>query len=113
MKNLVHVCIEKKCSYCCNPVKVEVTFPKEKIPLDKKGKPLWEEKNLLTSEECPDGIKIKTFRCKNFNKETGLCDDYENRPEICRNTSCIKEGSNKSMDEQHKETLDEKFILIK
>lgn len=113
MKEKFGPCLDKNCSYCCDPIKVNATFPIDKIPKDRSGKPLWEEENLLTSKECPDGTKIKTFRCKNFNKDTGLCNDYEDRPDICKNTSCIKEESDKSVDEQHKETLEEKFILIK
>ena len=48
----------------------------------------------------------------NFDKETRLCKDYENRPNICRNTSCIN-NSEKSIDEQYSELVDTKFIKIK
>jgi len=34
-------CLDKKCSECCNPVKVGRFFPEDKIPKDKDGQPLW------------------------------------------------------------------------
>ena len=30
-------CLEKNCSWCCDPVKVASDFPEEKIPHNQKG----------------------------------------------------------------------------
>lgn len=59
MKEGFNICLEKNCSYCCDPVKVDHSFPNEKIPKDKQGEPLWKQKEgTLVSKERPDGIKI-------------------------------------------------------
>lgn len=106
-------CIEKKCSFCCNPVKTDRFFPDEKIPKDKNDKPIWEDEGLAVKTECVDGEKFKVFKCKKFNKETGLCDDYENRPDICKESSCINEKSNKSQEDQYKKMSKTEFTYIK
>jgi len=106
-------CIDKNCSYCCDPVKVSSFFPERLIPKDSTGKVLWKEKGFLTSAGVVDGLKLKSYECLNFDKKSGLCKDYDNRPDICKNSSCIDENSDKSIDEQHKKMVEEKFIAIK
>ena len=112
--NLVIPCLEKKCSICCNPVKVSQNFPEDKLPKDKGGKDIWKFNNeLLAPEDEIDTTRLRAYECKYYNKKTGKCDEYENRPEICRNTSCIDKKSNLSSDEQHKQFVSEKFASIK
>ena len=94
MKEKFGPCIEKHCSWCCDPVKVPKDFPNDKIPANEKGEKIWIDRNeIIAPEETWEKEKIKTFDCINYNKETGLCDNYEKRPDICRATSCIDESS--------------------
>jgi len=113
MKEKFGPCIEKKCAVCCNPVKVESFFPEDEIPVNEKGEKIWEYQGILASEKTPDGIKLKAYKCKNFDEETGLCKNYKNRPMICRETTCIDEKSKESTDKQYKKFIKNKFILIK
>ncbi len=111
MNNKFGPCLEKNCSWCCNPVKVARFFPEDKIPTDKNGEKIWQKrKELLIPEDQIDTARLETYDCVNFNKETGRCRDYENRPEICKNTSCIDEKSNESIDKQYKKFINQKFI---
>ncbi|MCL5406887.1 MAG: YkgJ family cysteine cluster protein [Patescibacteria group bacterium] len=105
-------CIEKKCSRCCDPVKVARFFPEEKIPIDKEGEKLWQERPELLVSEKHTERPFKAYDCRNFDSETGHCKDYDNRPEICQNTSCIDKNSSLTVDEQHQRVLEEKFISI-
>lgn len=93
-------CLEKKCSWCCNPVKMDRSFSNSDIPLNKKGDKIWiEREGLLVAEENIDGRKLKAFDCINYNPETGLCNDYKNRPEVCKNTTCIQNPENNPEDQ--------------
>jgi Fe-S-cluster containining protein len=113
MKNKEPPCLEKKCSICCDPVKVARFFPNGKIPVDAHGEKLWIERDeLLATASHIDTVKLRSFDCKNFDKATGQCCDYNNRPEICRNTSCIDPNLDKSADEQQAEFAKEKYISI-
>ncbi len=106
-------CLEKNCSHCCDPVKVGRFFSEEDVPINKDGNKIWMGKNeLLVSVDVPDGQKLKTYNCVNFDAQTGKCKDYNNRPEICRNTSCVSADSTESIDEQHTKFVGEKFISI-
>ena len=40
-----------------------------------------------------------------------VCLDYDNRPEICRDSTCIKDEKG-DIDEQHKKETEQKFIKI-
>ncbi len=119
MKEFKSPCVEKNCSFCCNPVKnpvkVPFSFPDQKIPLYKKGDKLWEEnKNeMLAPANDPDATKLKVFSCRNFDIESVKCVDYENRPQICKETSCINLDSKESVDEQHKKIVRQEFYRIK
>lgn len=66
---------------------------------------------MFVSPTDPDTQRIQTFDCINFDKDTGLCKDYKNRPNICRNTSCIK-NSSELIDEQYKKTTEVEFLKI-
>ena len=108
-------CLDKNCSICCNPVKinrkaVNSGFP---IPKDENGNEIWKQREeLLAPEDRIDTDRVSTFDCINYDKEKGQCLNYEKRPAICRNTSCITDQSG-NIDEQHKKATEVKFIKIK
>lgn len=107
-------CLEKDCSFCCNPVKVKSGFPEDKIPIDENGEKIWNRRDeIYVPETETEKIRLETFDCVKYDKETGKCMVYEKRPDICRQTSCVQEDSEKTVDEQHKRTLEEKFIVTK
>ncbi len=106
-------CIEKNCSWCCNPVKI-IKFTLKELPKDKYGKDL---RTLIEEERIPkdkpDGVRLQIYECLLLDKNTELCKDYKNRPEICKNSSCINKDSNKSKEEQHKASINSKFYKNK
>lgn len=111
-------CLEKGCAWCCDPVKIGLRKRADpsviKIPKNEKGEEIWKKKDeILVPEKHPETERVHTYDCINFDEKTGLCKDYENRPDICRGTSCIDEKSEKSIDEQHKELSETKFFKIK
>ena len=40
-------CVDKNCSYCCDPVKVSRFFPDDKIPTDLNGEKIWKERDEM------------------------------------------------------------------
>lgn len=77
-------CLKYGCNDCCNPVKII-----SRNLYSVKGNPLF----ILNDEDwlpksCGMMTRLNTFRCLNFNSKNGLCNDYDNRPMICRNTMC-------------------------
>lgn len=106
-------CLEKKCSDCCDPVKMPRFMPEEKIPKDAEGKPLWTKRRELLVPEDQERTKLETYDCKNFDPETGKCKDYENRPEICKNSGCVNPESEESVEEQHRKMKETKFMKIR
>jgi len=111
-------CVLEKCSWCCDPVKIgprSKHAPSElKIPVDASGNPLWKKREevLVPADDFETQV-IDTYDCVNFDKETGLCADYENRPEICKSTICIKDSSKLSLREQRKKFTEADLIKIK
>ncbi|KKR07358.1 MAG: hypothetical protein UT32_C0012G0021 [Parcubacteria group bacterium GW2011_GWC2_39_14] len=106
--------LDKKCSSCCSPVKVHRSFPDEKIPVDVNGEKIWTDRGeIMIPIKHIDTVRLRTFDCKKLDQQTGQCQDYENRPDICKNTSCFDEAHPSSIDEQHREFVDEKFITTK
>lgn len=55
---------------------------------------------------------VKTYTCKNFDAETNQCQVYNERPDICRTTSCINPESPASLEEQYQEVTEQKFLKI-
>lgn len=107
-------CLEKKCSFCCNPVKVGRFFPEDKIPVNENGERIWKKRTeLLVPEDEIDMTRLKSYDCINLDKSTSKCRDYEKRPPICRKTSCIEQNSKESIDDQYKKKTKRKFIVIK
>ena len=86
-----------------SPISGRDLFAKRKI---KKGE-------LLVPDDNPDGQKIETYNCKNYDPETGKCQDYENRPDICKRSGCIDPSSEKSEEEQFKRLANQKFIKVR
>lgn len=108
-------CLDKNCSFCCNPVKIDQRAIRDgfESPKDKDGSKIWKETGeIIVPEEKIDTDRVVTFNCVNYDKDSGKCLDYENRPEICKNTTCIKDESG-DVDEQHKEATEVKFIKLK
>lgn len=102
MKEKHDPCLGKKCSWCCNPVKVSASFPDEKIPTDEFGDTLWKDREeIIAPESKMERVRLKTFDCKWYDPKSGKCREYEHRPEICRGTSCIDEHAHKTIDQQH------------
>lgn len=80
---LANICLLYDCHVCCNPVKIDSRQLISSIP-----NCFVELENILVPIAHPDTIRLKTYRCLNFNQKTGLCNDYDNRPKICVNTKC-------------------------
>ncbi len=107
-----NVCQKHGCSDCCSPVKLRGYAV---IELEKIGKPFVSTGEIYIPESRPDTVRLHTFECLNFDSENGRCLDYENRPEICRNTKC---GAffTPHEDEQRKiidRYRNEKFMVLK
>ncbi len=108
-------CLDKNCSFCCDPVKINQKAIQSgfKSPTDKDGNKIWQKTGVVIApEERIDTDRVVTFDCINYDKESGKCLDYENRPEICKNTTCIK-NDNESIDQQHKRMTEVKFVKMK
>lgn len=108
-------CLDKECSWCCNPVKIDSKkiLNGMVLPKDINGDDLFQKRGeVLLPEEKIETSKVFAYDCKNFDKDSGLCNDYENRPEICRNATCIDVKSDVNIDEQHKKATEQKFIKI-
>ncbi len=106
-KGILGPCLEKKCSWCCDPVKVPIHFPQEKIPKNEDGTPMWEKTHpVLIPDNGTERDLYSGYRCQHLDHETGQCDIYDKRPEICKATSCITPKSTKTVDEQHQEMIE-------
>lgn len=103
-------CLDKNCGYCCDPVKID-TRNIGQPPTDKQGKVIFTpRKEILRPINSPE-IAIKTFDCVNFDPLTKKCLDHENRPDLCRNSTCVSDPDG-NVDEQYRETTSQKFIKI-
>ncbi len=85
MSKQTNICLRYGCSACCNPVKIRslviINTKDERLPFV-------DLSMIYAPKMHPDSVKLKTYKCKFFNEETGLCVDYNGRPNICRNTQC-------------------------
>ena len=99
-------CIDKKCSWCCDPVKVPVRFPSERIPKNEDGTPMWEKTGgIVIPDNGTEKDLYSIYKCEHLDHVSGECGIYNKRPEICRATSCIEPESKKMLDEQHQEMI--------
>lgn len=108
-------CLDKNCSFCCDPVKINQRAVRSGFgsPKDKNGNTIWKETGeVFAPEERIDTDRVVTFDCVNLDKDSGKCLDYENRPEICRNSTCIRDV-NGDIDDQHRKVTEVKFIKLK
>lgn len=107
-----NICLKHGCSDCCSPVKLRGYAV---IELEKIGKPFVDMREIHIPESRPDTVRLRTFKCLNFNDKTGRCLDYDNRPEICRNTKC---GAFYTTDKEQQEKIvsrykNERFMVLK
>lgn len=104
-------CLDKNCGHCCDPVKVDVRNVGD-LPKDRNGNDIFILRNeILAPESQVDTTRLKTFDCKNFDQITKKCLDHENRPDLCRNATCISNPEG-DIDEQHEKVTRERFIKI-
>ena len=103
-------CIEKNCSECCDPIKVPRPFPAEEVPKDSEGNQLWTKRDTTLRPEDQEHMKLDAYDCKNFDPSTGKCKDYENRPDICKNSGCVDSSSPMSAEEQYQEMKKKKIL---
>lgn len=80
-----NICLQYGCSVCCNPVKINSC----RLMGELNKAPFIDLGHMLISVKHPGSIRLKSYKCLNFNPQTGLCRDYFNRPDICRNTKCL------------------------
>lgn len=91
-------CLQFNCSACCDPVKMKKGF-KERVGKDFSKLPFAKRKEIIIPEATD--IELETYDCKLLDKNSGKCNDYENRPEICRKTFCKAfEADNKDEQEE-------------
>lgn len=104
-----NICIKYQCSECCNPVKISLC---QSLP---NLHPFIFNNEILISENNIDYAKLRSYRCSHYNSKTGLCDDYLNRPEICKNTRCLAFYTNDNQEQFDiiNQIKLEKFIVIK
>ncbi len=110
-----HPCLEKNCWRCCDPVKIDKKrwFADSDIPLNEKWEKIRIRKDeIRVSESHPDTVKLDIFECINYDKQTKMCKDYDNRPVICYNSWCIDHDSKQSIHDQHRLTIAENFFII-
>lgn len=117
-RNKHWACEEKKCWWCCDPIKISFRkwYDPSRIiiPKDKDNNPLWIAKEEIRVPETDiDTRRIQIYECLLYDKDKKICKEYENRPDICRNTSCIDEFLDITIDEQHKKLIETNFIKIK
>ena len=104
-------CLDKNCGFCCDPVRVSAKAQGQP-PTDKKGKVIFRDRyEVFAPLNRIDTERIKTYDCVNFDSVTKKCFDHENRPDLCRNSSCITDTS-ADIDEQHAKTIEETFVPI-
>jgi Fe-S-cluster containining protein len=104
-------CLDKNCGHCCDPVRVDIKNQGEP-PTDKNGRKIFTQREeILIPETSPDAVRLKTFDCVNFDSITKKCLDHENRPDLCRNSTCISDPDG-NIDDQHRKVTTEKFIKI-
>lgn len=82
------ICREHKCGHCCDPVRVRKGFRAhigeeafQALPFEDLG----EEHTPVDEHES---VTLEAYRCRNYDPNRGECSDYENRPDICRNSDC-------------------------
>ena len=94
-------CQDKSCGHCCDPVKIDIKS-QGNTPTDKNGKDIFIQKEeILAPEMTIEKTRLKTYVCINYDSVNKVCLDYENRPDICKSSTCITD-ENGDIDSQHK-----------
>lgn len=106
------ICLLYGCSKCCSPVKIDC---RRAALMRIEATPFIDRGEILAPEEHIDSIRLRSYECINFDQETGLCRDYLNRPNVCRNTVCeaFYADTETKIAEMIAKIKDEKFITIK
>lgn len=114
MSEKISPCVEKDCSWCCDPVKVQEDFPESNIPINESGEKIWIKRDeLYIPEDHPETVRLQAYDCLNYDHQSKKCKTHETRPEICRNTSCIDKDSIDSIDRQHQRSISQKFFIVR
>lgn len=102
--------LDKKCSWCCDPVKV---FFGQDIPKDSEWKDIWiKRKEIWISEKYIDSVRLEIYDCILYDKNIWLCSAYENRPEICNKSWCFDKKTWELSDEVRKRFISDVFIKL-
>ncbi|HAL49844.1 MAG: hypothetical protein UU40_C0004G0022 [Candidatus Uhrbacteria bacterium GW2011_GWD2_41_121] len=114
MKKDGEICKKHGCSNCCNPVRVDKRISNRidsqisELPFRK-----LDETHIPVDEL--ETTRLDVYQCENHDPESGLCKDYENRPDICRNSRCraldeLDEGKQKRFIDEER---NQEFIVCK
>jgi Fe-S-cluster containining protein len=106
-KEVDSICLKYGCSACCNPVKVNNRVKINDLPFI-------DREEVLIPENYMESVRLRSYYCPIFNPSTGMCNDYQNRPEICRNTKCaaFETRSKKKQSRIIEEIKAERYIRI-
>lgn len=114
MEKSGEICKKHGCGNCCDPVRVRKDFRSrigdkfEELPFEDTG-----EVHVPIDEI--EKTQLEAYSCRNYDKESGLCKDYENRPQICRNSAC--RALDAKTDEEQSDLISEEqlqeFIVCK
>lgn len=108
------ICKKHGCSHCCNPVRINRLISarfderSDELPFEK-----LDEVHIPVCEL--ETTRLEAYKCKNHDPKTGLCKDYINRPDICKNSRCSALDV-EDEDEQRKliqEERGQEFIVCK
>lgn len=106
-------CIKHNCSICCHPVKFRYGFKQNKKD-ELNSLPFRDRDEIVAPESSIEKTRLETYDCENYDEATGLCKDYENRPQICRDTKCEAFDTEDETEQKRiiEEIKEEKYIPI-
>lgn len=84
------------------------------VPTDKNWNPI---RIILPEIRAPEKhietIRLELYTCIYYDKKKKICKNHENRPNICRNTSCFDPECSDTLDKQYENLVASTFIKIK
>ena len=101
-------CKEKNCWRCCDPVKVTKWT---EVPKDENGFIRAKRDEMRIPEKHPDSIRLEIYDCLRYDGNKKHCLNYENRPSICRNTTCINDEG-WDINKQYENLTNETFYIL-
>ena len=102
-------CLDNRCGWCCNPVKVYFWTA---VPIIN-WQYIWEKINeIWLPKKYIDTVKLEIYKCLWYDSESKLCKFYDDRPDICRNTSCI-DNIHEDVVTQYEKVISQEFLKIK